>query len=584
MNDSEGLLPRANSQAIRWLFGFVRPHYRAILLLLLLSVSATLLVLVQPYLTKLMIDEGLLARDFQRLLVLAAILLAIGLLSTLLSGINRYFHTRLSGQILFALRESVYGHLQKLSPVFYSKHRTGDILSRLDGDVAEIQRFAVDGLFSAVSGILGLVGSVAMLLWLNWHLALGMLLLIPLQLVYLRYMRPLVQKRTRRLRERSADISSFLVETFGLMKFTQSVGAEGREAEKLQGLNRNYLQELLGLQVMEFAANTIPGTLTTLFRAAAFLIGGYAVIRGEMELGALIAFTAYLGMAVGPVHTLLGLYMAIQRLQVSLDRVCSLTQVQPLVQDLGRHTLAKGRIGSFNHGQFRHRESGHGKINHGEIRLENIGFSYPGTESDRVFERANAHFPEGARIGLVGPSGVGKSTLVDLLQRYYEPDTGRILLSGIDLRELPLAELRQRIVVVSQEVAVFNGSIESNVRYANPDASTDAVNQAVKQAGLDSFLQQLPDGLQTLIGERGARLSGGQKQRLSIARALLQNPDVLILDEATSAVDADTERHILNAVQELFCNRTIVVISHRESTLEDMDFVLRIDNHKLVSE
>ncbi len=553
---SELTAPEAPSAAVdrtalRWLYGFVLPHRGGIGLLLLLSVIASLLVLVQPYLTKRMIDEGLLAGDFQQLLWIAGMLLAAGFSSTLLSGVSRYCHTRLSGQILFALRESVYGHLQQLSPVFYSRNRTGDILSRLDGDVAEIQRFAVDGLFSAVSGLLGLLGSVAMLLWINWRLALGMLLLIPLQLGYLRCIRPLVQRRTRRLRERAADISSFLVETLAAMKFIQSVTAEPREAQRLRGLNRDYLKELLGLQMLEFAASSVPGTLTTLFRAVAFLIGGYAVIQGEMELGALIAFSAYLGMATGPVHSLLGLYMSVQRLKVSLERVCSLTGARPAVVDQGLQPLPARSPG--------------------QLQLQGVSFRYPITGAEPVLEAASATLPAGACIGLLGSSGVGKSTLVDLLQRHYDPDGGRILLDGIDLRQLPLTELRRRVAVVSQEVVLFRGSIKDNLRYACPEASEKQVRWALDQAGLSRFIDQLPEGIQTRIGERGTRLSGGQKQRIAIARALLQDPDVLILDEATSAVDIDTEAAILRQLQQLFRGRTLLVISHRDSTLAMTD-------------
>ncbi len=567
-----GIAPgKPDATSLRWLYSFVLPHRRGIALLLVVSVGATLLVLVQPYLTKRMIDDGLLAKDFDQLLTIAGMLLGVGLFSTLLGGVSRYFHTRLSGQILFALRESVYAHLQTLSPAFYSRQRTGDILSRLDGDVAEIQRFAVDGLFSGVSGIIGLIGSVSMLLWLNWRLALGMLVLIPMQLVYLRYMRPLVQQRTRRLRERSADISSFLVETLGAMKFIQSVSAERRENGNLQGLNRNYLKELLGLQIIEFAANSVPSTLTTLFRASAFLIGGYAVIQGEMELGALIAFSAYLGMAVGPVHTLLGLYMAVMRLRVSLERVCSLTQAQPAVQDLGNQQLSEGSSGL--------------------LQLEEVCFSYPTSEgkgeeitelnNDRIFDGATATLPAGRRIGLLGPSGSGKSTLVDLLQRHYDPDSGRVLLNGMDLKSLSIAELRRRIAVVSQDVVLFGGSIDANIRYACPEADQAAVLTALEQAGLGAFIEQLAEGLQTRIGERGTRLSGGQKQRIAIARALLQNPDILILDEATSAVDAATEAQILDEVLRLFEGRTLIVISHRESSLTAMDMRIKITDRKL---
>lgn len=217
-------------QALAWLYGFVRPHRRAIGLLLGLSLGASLLALAQPWLVKTLIDEGLLAKDYQTLWHMAAIMIGAGLLGTVLAGVNRYLHTRLSGRILFALRDDLYRHLQQLSPTFYGRRRMGDILSRLDGDVAEIQRFAVDSLFSAVSAVIGLVGAVALMLMLSWQLSLLLALLVPIEVLWLRWMRRKVEREVRSLRERSADVSSFLVETLPAMKFIQAAGQQGREA------------------------------------------------------------------------------------------------------------------------------------------------------------------------------------------------------------------------------------------------------------------------------------------------------------------------------------------------------------------
>ena len=540
--------PEALQAALRWLYSFVRPHRLAIAGLLGLSVCASALVLVQPWLTKLLIDDGLLARNFPMLVMIAGLMIVAGLLGTALSGINRYLHTRLSGRMLFALRDDLYRHLQTLSPSFYGQRRIGDLMSRLDGDVAEIQRFAVDSLFSAVSSVIGLVVAVAMLLTLSWKLSLLALVLIPLDVLWLRWMRRKVERDVRQLRERSADMSSFMVETLPVMKFIQSAGQQQREARRLETLGQGYMSQLLRLQVTEFFTQAVPGTLTSLSRACAFLIGGYWVVQGTWQLGALIAFSTYLGMAVGPVQSLLGLYVAIQRMTVSLGRVMELRGEQPTV-------LTPATPRAMPDG--------------GDLCFDNVHFAHPGRQS--TLRGIEARIPYGMKVALGGGSGVGKSTLIDLLQRHHDPQSGRVLLGEVDLRELDLFQLRRRIAVVSQDIVLFRGSLADNLAYAVPDASREAIAEVARLAQLDSLIQSLPEGLDSPLGERGQQLSGGQKQRIAIARALLQDPLILVLDEATSAVDEATEREVIDAIDRLFAGRTRILISHRPSTLADAD-------------
>ncbi|MNH97055.1 putative multidrug export ATP-binding/permease protein [compost metagenome] len=540
--------PEALQAALRWLYSFVRPHRLAIAGLLGLSVCASALVLVQPWLTKLLIDDGLLARNFPMLVMIAGLMIVAGLLGTALSGINRYLHTRLSGRMLFALRDDLYRHLQTLSPSFYGQRRIGDLMSRLDGDVAEIQRFAVDSLFSAVSSVIGLVVAVAMLLTLSWKLSLLALVLIPLDVLWLRWMRRKVERDVRQLRERSADMSSFMVETLPVMKFIQSAGQQQREARRLETLGQGYMSQLLRLQVTEFFTQAVPGTLTSLSRACAFLIGGYWVVQGTWQLGALIAFSTYLGMAVGPVQSLLGLYVAIQRMTVSLGRVMELRGEQPTVL-----TPATPRAMPTG----------------GDLWFDNVHFAHPGRQS--TLRGIEARIPYGMKVALSGGSGVGKSTLIDLLQRHHDPQSGRVLLGDVDLRELDLFQLRRRIAIVSQDIVLFRGSLADNLAYAVPDASREAIADVARLAQLDSLIESLPEGLDSPLGERGQQLSGGQKQRIAIARALLQDPLILVLDEATSAVDEATEREVIDAIDRLFAGRTRILISHRPSTLADAD-------------
>ena len=547
-------------QALAWLYGFVRPQRRAIGVLLGLSLGASLLALAQPWLVKTLIDEGLLAKDYQTLWHMAAIMIVAGLLGTVLAGINRYLHTRLSGRILFALRDDLYRHLQRLSPTFYGRRRTGDILSRLDGDVAEIQRFAVDSLFSAVSAVIGLVGAVGLMLMLSWQLSLLLALLIPIEVLWLRWMRRKVEREVRSLRERSADVSSFLVETLPAMKFIQAAGQQDREAGRLDQLGQGYMRQLLKVQVTEFFTQAIPGTLTSWCRACAFLLGGWWVIQGTWQLGALIAFSTYMGMAVGPVQSLLGLYVAVQRMAVSLGRVMELKQEAVAVHEAtDPRPMPAGP---------------------GELRLEGVRFAHDGRQG-AVLDGVDACLPGGLKVAISGASGVGKSTLIDLLQRFYDPDAGRILLDGADLRELDLAAVRQRIAVVSQDIVLFRGTLAQNLAYGAPQASREALERVVRLAHLDALVESLPLGLDGLLGERGQQLSGGQKQRIAIARAVLQAPSILVLDEATSAVDEATEREVIAAIDELFAGRTRILISHRASTLADADLRLHLQDGQL---
>ncbi|WP_025126284.1 ABC transporter ATP-binding protein [Pseudomonas sp. PH1b] len=539
---------RALGAALGWLYSFVRPHRLAIGGLLALSVCASLLVLVQPWLTKLLIDDGLLARDFPTLVLVAGLMILAGLLGTLLSGINRYLHTRLSGRILFALRDDLYRHLQRLSPSFYGQRRIGDLMSRLDGDVAEIQRFAVDSLFSAVSSVIGLVVALAMLLTLSWQLSLLALLLIPLDVLWLRWMRRKVERDVRQLRERSADMSSFMVETLPVMKFIQSAGQQQREAQRLDRLGQGYMNQLLKLQVTEFFTQAVPGTLTSLSRACAFLIGGYWVVQGTWQLGALIAFSTYLGMAVGPVQSLLGLYVAIQRMTVSLGRVMELRGEEPGISAPPDPLPLP---------------------DNGELYFDGVHFSHPGR--GLILCGIDARIAYGLKVALSGASGAGKSTLIDLLQRHHDPQSGQVLLGGVDLRRLDLTQLRRQVAVVSQDIVLFRGSLADNLAYSVPDASREAVAEVARLAQLQGLIESLPEGLDSPLGERGQQLSGGQKQRIAIARALLQDPMILVLDEATSAVDEATEREVIEAIDRLFAGRTRILISHRPSTLAHAD-------------
>ena len=561
MTEPAGDLPATADEraAVRWLFGFVRPHRPRLALVVLVALASTALVLLQPLLTKFLIDDGLLAGDFRAVVLLCLAMLAVALLGALLGGLNRYQHVSVSADILFALRLALFRHLQRLPPTFYARWRGGDLLARLDGDVAEIERFAVDALLAAVSATLGLLGALALMLALSWPLALIAFVLLPLELLFLRRLRPRVEATSRALRERGSDLAAFLVERLGAMKFTQSVAAETREADALEALQGRFRADLLRQQMTGYLAGAVPGLLTSASTALVFVLGGWLVIRGDLTLGTLVAFSAYLGRATGPVQSLLGLYVGAQRALVSLRRVAELQRARPAVAPPAQPQALAPRGGA--------------------IRFEHVRFGYGAGE---ILTDADLAIAPGEKVGLIGLSGAGKTTLIDLLQRHYDPATGRILLDGVDLRALDLAELRRRIAVVAQDTVLLKSSLLDNLRYAAPEASFAEVEDAARRAEVDAFAAALPEGYASDVGTAGKALSGGQRQRIAIARALLQDPLVLVLDEATSAVDQATEARIISAVDELFGDRTRLVISHRPAALAGIGRLVALEHGRLV--
>ncbi len=527
-----------------------------------LSVAASGLALVQPYIIKLLIDDGLIARDFTMVVWMSGLMFSAAILGAGLAALNRWHYVTASGRILFALRESVYRHLTALSPSFYARMRGGDLMARLDGDIAEVQRFAVDSALALLNGVIVLAGALALMLALSWRLSLIAFALLPVQVLLLRALRPRIESQTRDLRAQASGLSSFLFDTLSSMKFIQSVGAGAREAGMLTRLQDSYFLGLRRLQMFNLAAATLPSLLTLLGTVLVFLAGGWMVVEDRLTLGALVAFTAYVARASGPVHTLLGLWVAVKRARVSLDRVREITEKKPLVTS---PPVPRALPASAT----------------GMLSFEDVGFAYPGSEN-AVLDRASASFAGGAKIAIGGVSGAGKTTLIDLLQRHYDPGAGRILLDGIDLRELDLEDLRCRIAVVAQDTVLLPGTIAENIRYAAPGASDAEVKEAAMLAGADDFIEALPEGYATEVGPRGMKLSGGQRQRLAIARAILQDPLVLVLDEATSGVDSKTERAIGKSIDALFAGRTRIVIGHRSTLPANADAAFTLTRGKLV--
>jgi ATP-binding cassette subfamily B protein len=544
----------ADGDMWRWALSFARPHWRTFVLVLLMSLAVAAGGLAQPYLTKVLIDDGILAGRFDQVIWSVASLVGLALVSSVLGGMTRYVYVSASARVLHAMRESMLAHLLKLSPAFYVRTRQGDIHARLDGDMGELQRFMVDSLLSLVNNSFMLIGSVVILGWMSSELLLLLLIVLALNSLFLKFVRPRLESLNRLVRERGSDLAAFFVETLGLVKCVQMFNGQQRELNTLKGLHTNLRETTLRLQVLGYVAGAVPALVMSVSIAGVFLVGGYRITEGSMTLGTLIAFVTYMQRASGPAQSLMGLYVAYQRARVSLGRVRELSTQQPAVQspDAAQRVRVCGP---------------------GELLLENVSFRYPGATKP-ILSGLDLHIAAGSRVALRGASGTGKSTLVDLLQRHFDPSEGRIHLDGEDLRRYDLEQLRRRVAVVSQDTQLFASSLLDNIRYGRPEASDDEVMAAARAAGVDEFAGSLEAGYQTRLGQRGTLLSGGQRQRVALARALLMRPRILIMDESTSGIDTDQEARIHREVDRLFARQTRIFISHRPQSDEVFDAVI----------
>jgi ATP-binding cassette subfamily B protein len=544
----------------RQVFGYLAPYRRRLVLVLAISLISTATTLVIPYLSKDLIDNALVGRDFGALRRIVAWFIALGVLGFALNVTSGLRYTRVSAEILFDMRLSLYAHLQRLSPRFYARTRLGDIVSRLNNDISEIQRVAAEAALAWVGNVLFLIGSLVMMVWLDWRLALIALAPLPISLLALGYYRRRLESRVADLRQRSSDIGSFLIETLQAASLVVASNAQKREQERFRGLNGAFIDALMRMQRVTYFAGGLPGTVLSIGSAIAFFYGGLRVIDGTLTLGTMGAFLAYQMRVFAPAQALMGLYASLTTAKVSWGRVLEILDAPIDVVESPTAVAIANPVGE----------------------LSFTAVTLATDRQTRVLDEVSFTARPGQTVALVGGSGVGKSTIAYLATRLLDPDAGVVRLDGRDLRELTLESVRSNIVLVEQEPTLLHGTIEENIRYVRPAATNDEVRQAADSAGIAKFIAELPKGYATMVGERGLAVSAGERQRIALARAFLAEAAVLVMDEPTAALDAIAQRQVIDGSQAVMRGRTLLVITHRREVAMAADHVVVLDGARVV--
>ncbi len=554
--------PREPSIIAR-LYGLILPYRRTVavgMACMLVSVAAELY---PPLVWQKVVDVGLAQLDWVYIgwqLILLVLVFGVG---QLFSAVRGVLLERAGQRLTLDLRLRLYRKLQSQSAAYFSQRRTGDLLARLTADVETVQNVLVQGTDSVVANALRVLGVAGIFIWLQPTL--GLLVLLPMILVgllltfYNKRVRPVYRNARRRL----GDLSALFADNLGGMRVIQSFAQEQRMGDQAESVGL----ELYNQQIRAVALRNrvFPAIRWVANLGNVIMLGGgvYFVMRGQFTLGGLLAYRGYGRYFYGPIDDLVNINDLVQQAAAAGRRIFEVLDAPATIADTPDSQTLPAPL-------------------HGEVRFENLTFGYD--QAHPVLEDISLHIRPGERVALLGPSGAGKSTLIALVARLYDPDRGRVLIDGHDLRDVTLTSLRSQIAQVQQETFLFNTTAFENLRFGRPDATRAEVEAAARAANAHGFLSALPEGYNTLVGERGVKLSGGQKQRLAVARAFLTNPQLLLLDEPTSAVEPESEALIIEAIERLMQGRTTLIVSHRLSLARTADRVVVIANGRIAEQ
>jgi len=542
----------------------VKPYWAWAALSFALMLGITLADLAPPYLTKILIDRVIPQFDVRLLAIIVGAIFAVSTVSALIGVVRGCLVAWLGQKIIYDLRKDLYGHLQELSVSFYDVKQTGWIMDRVTRDTGNLERFLAEGLQEALRDGLTLLLIGVILFFMNWRLALLTLLPTPILAVLTMWFIEKMHVVFHRAWRKRSRLTSLLADVIPGVRVVRSFAQERQEIRRFDERSREFMEANVRAGMM--AAKFFPsvGLLTMVGYLIIWGYGGYQAMHphSAVTVGTLVAFIEYLWMFYHPLQNLSRMSHRLQHAVTSAQRVFEVLDMVPeVVNRPGARPLPNIK---------------------GRVEFRNVTFSYePGRP---VLKNVSFVAEPGEMIGLVGPSGAGKSTTINLLCRFYDVDEGQILIDGVDIRDIELESYRSQLGVVLQEPFLFSGTVAENIAYGNPDASIYDIIRAAKAANAHQFIMTLPDAYDTMVGERGLRLSGGERQRISIARAILKDPRILILDEATSSVDTETERDIREAMERLIANRTTFAIAHRLSTLKNASRLIVLDNGEMVEE
>ena len=531
---------------------YIKPYWWQSSIVFAFMVLAIASSLAFPYILMILIDEVLPDEDYYLLGILLATLFGIIALNIISAFIANYLYRWVGNRVVFEMRSELFSHLLRLPLDFFKRNKTGDIAHRLNNDVQIVQKTLTSGVLKLVNSVLTLVSLGAVLIWLDAPLFLGLSLLVPCFLVNLKYFQPKIGKVAEATQHKTSDILGFFIERFDNIKLVQSYNTHRHESDKL-GRRQG---ELFDLEMRSTGLNLSAGSIASFIMSLAPVVilgwGGHQVMQGSLGLGALIAFFQYFMRIFGPLENLNQLYLDCVRASVSLRRIVEFMDVPTEVEPKQDKSFSFKKKIAFKDVEFAY--NGHPVLRHFDLEIE-----------------------KGKTYALVGASGCGKSTVVDLLCRFYQPQKGEIAIDDAPCRAFGLGKYRDRIGLVSQEAQLFRDSVLENIRYGRLDSSKEEIERAAE----DLEIEEPEDALATVCDSK-ANLSGGQKQRIALARAVLKNPEIIVLDEATSALDSDSEEKLLRRLKSQADDKTLIIVSHRLSAVREVDEIVCMDEGKIV--